>query len=143
MTRNLRAGTTRRELLKLSPVLVLGAFAVPALRDPLLSAGVNCSDAISRAVFRQTHLAPTFPDRDLVPLERFPYNFFDTADPGVDLERWTLQVGGAVSRPGACRLDQIAALPRVRHNTRQICVEGWDVIGRFGGARLGDFLDLV
>ena len=106
MARNLRAGTTRRELLKLSPVLVLGAFAVPALRDPLLSAGVNFSDAMSRAVFRRTHLAPTFPDGDVVPLERFPYNFFDTADPGVDLERWTLQVGGAVSRPGSYRLDQ-------------------------------------
>jgi len=31
----------------------------------------------------------------------------------------------------------------VRQNTRHICVEGWDVIGRFGGARVGDFLDLV
>ncbi|MGB9361779.1 MAG: molybdopterin-dependent oxidoreductase, partial [Candidatus Sulfotelmatobacter sp.] len=33
--------------------------------------------------------------------------------------------------------------PRVRQNTRHICVEGWDVIGRFGGARLSDFLQLV
>lgn len=143
MARNLREGTTRRELLKLSPVLVFGAFAVPTLRDPLLSAGVNLSDAMSRAFFRPTHLAPTFPDGDVVPLERFPYNFFDTVDPGVDLERWTLQVGGAVGRPGAYRLDQIRALPLIRHNTRHICVEGWDAIGRFGGARLGDFLDLV
>ena len=31
----------------------------------------------------------------------------------------------------------------MRHNTHHICVEGWDVIGRFGGARISDFLDLV
>jgi DMSO/TMAO reductase YedYZ molybdopterin-dependent catalytic subunit len=28
-------------------------------------------------------------------------------------------------------------------NTRHVCVEGWDVVGRFGGARLSDFLTLV
>ena len=31
----------------------------------------------------------------------------------------------------------------MRHNTRHICVEGWDVIGRFGGARLSDFLQMI
>jgi DMSO/TMAO reductase YedYZ molybdopterin-dependent catalytic subunit len=48
-----------------------------------------------------------------------------------------------VQRPGEYTLEQIQALPRFRQNTRHICVEGWDVIGRFGGARLGDFLRLV
>ena len=28
-------------------------------------------------------------------------------------------------------------------NTRHVCVEGWDVIGNFGGPRVGDFLKLV
>src|SRR5262249_40020521 len=37
----------------------------------------------------------------------------------------------------------VRALPKVVQNTRHVCVEGWDVIGRFGGARLGDFLDAV
>ena len=143
MERDFKQGTTRRELLKLSPVLLLGAFAVPSLQDRLLAAGVRFSDAVSGAIFRHAHLAPLFADADVVPFEKFPYNFYDVVDPGVDLERWTLQVGGAVSRPGSYRLDQITALPRVRQNTRHICVEGWDVIGRFGGARLSDFLDLV
>jgi DMSO/TMAO reductase YedYZ molybdopterin-dependent catalytic subunit len=31
----------------------------------------------------------------------------------------------------------------VRQNTRHVCVEGWDVIGRFGGARLSDFLTMI
>jgi DMSO/TMAO reductase YedYZ molybdopterin-dependent catalytic subunit len=40
-------------------------------------------------------------------------------------------------------LAQFQALPRVQQNTRHVCVEGWDVIGRFGGARLSDFLQIV
>jgi DMSO/TMAO reductase YedYZ molybdopterin-dependent catalytic subunit len=31
----------------------------------------------------------------------------------------------------------------VQQTTRHVCVEGWDAIGRFGRARLRDFLQLV
>ena len=141
--REYRPGTTRRELLKLSPLLLFGAFAVPSLQDRLLGAGVAVSDAASSWLFRTSHNAPTFADADVVPFDKFPYNYFDVVDPEVNLDGWTLAVRGAVSRPGRYRLEQIRALPRIRQNTRHICVEGWDVIGRFGGARLGDFLDLV
>ena len=50
---------------------------------------------------------------------------------------------GAVQKPGEYKLAQIQSLPRVRQNTRHVCVEGWDVIGRFGGARLSDFLQMI
>lgn len=52
--------STRRELLKLSPLLALGAFAVPTWRDRLLWKGLDVADAISSATFRTTHLAPTY-----------------------------------------------------------------------------------
>jgi DMSO/TMAO reductase YedYZ molybdopterin-dependent catalytic subunit len=143
MTREISRGTTRRELLKLSPVLLLGAFAVPSFQEPLLRRGVAVSDAASAALFRRTHLAAVFPDTDVVPFDKFPYNYYDVVDPGVDLDAWSLRVGGAVSRAGAYRLEQIQSLPRIRQNTLHVCVEGWDVIGRFGGARIGDFLDAV
>jgi DMSO/TMAO reductase YedYZ molybdopterin-dependent catalytic subunit len=143
MTREFSRGTTRRELLKLSPVLLLGAFAVPSLQEPLLRRGVALSDAASAALFRRNHLAREFPDTDVVPFDKFPYNYYDVVDPGVDLGAWSLHVGGAVSRAGTYRLEQIKSLPRIRQNTRHVCVEGWDVIGRFGGARIGDFLDAI
>src|SRR5580692_2164012 len=73
MNRNVDSRVTRRELLKLSPLLVLGGFAVPAFRDRLLDAGVAWSDAASSAAFRRGHPAPLFPDGDVVPFERFPY----------------------------------------------------------------------
>jgi DMSO/TMAO reductase YedYZ molybdopterin-dependent catalytic subunit len=61
----------------------------------------------------------------------------------VDLENWTLTVRGAVQKPGEYKLAQVQSLPRIRQNTRHVCVEGWDVIGRFGGARLSAFLQMV
>jgi DMSO/TMAO reductase YedYZ molybdopterin-dependent catalytic subunit len=134
---------SRRELLKVAPVLVLGAFAVPSLQESLLKHGLGFSDWASKQLFRRGHLAPTFRDSELTPFERFPINDYDVDDPGVIVENWTLTVSGAVQKPGEYRLAQIQALPRIRQNTRHVCVEGWDVIGRFGGARLSDFLGMI
>jgi len=134
---------TRRELLKLAPLLAVGAFGIPKLQEPLLKAGLGFSDWASARGFRSGHLATTFADSELAPFEKFPINGYDVADPGVDLEKWTLTVAGAVQKPGDYTLAQIQALPRKRQNTRHVCVEGWDVIGRFGGTRLSDFLKLI
>lgn len=137
------AGVSRRELLKLAPVLALGAFAVPAWQEWLLKKGLGFSDWASSKLFRTGHLAPTFGDAELTPMEKFPVNGYDVDDPGVIFENWNLTVSGLVQKPGDYRLPQIQTLPRIRQNTRHVCVEGWDVIGRFGGARLSDFLNMV
>lgn len=134
---------SRRELLKLTPVLALGAFAIPGLQERLLKKGLGFSDWSAARLFRSGHLAPTFDNADVAPLARFPINGYDIDDPGVDFASWTLTVSGAVKKPGEYKLAQVQALPRMRQNTRHICVEGWDVIGRFGGARLSDFLNMV
>ena len=134
---------SRRELLKLAPLLALGAFAVPSWQESLLKKGLGFSDWASAKLFRSGHLAPTFADSQLTPFEKFPLNDYDVDDPGVIFENWNLTVSGLVEKPGNYRLPQIQTLPRIRQNTRHVCVEGWDVIGRFGGARLSDFLNLV
>lgn len=137
------AQLSRRELLKLTPVLALGAFAIPAMQKPLLKAGLGFSDWASARLFRSGHLAPTFDDSNLTPFDKFPINGYDVEDPEVDLEKWTLTVAGAVQKPGEYTLAQIQALPEVTQNTRHVCVEGWDVIGRFTGVRLADFLKFI
>jgi DMSO/TMAO reductase YedYZ molybdopterin-dependent catalytic subunit len=133
----------RRELLKLTPVLALGAFAIHGWQEPLLKKGLEFSDWASALLFRKGHLASTFSDAGLTPFDRFPLNTYDVDDPGVIFENWTLAVSGAVQKPGEYTLAQIQSLPRIRQNTRHVCVEGWDVIGRFGGACLADFLTMV
>jgi DMSO/TMAO reductase YedYZ molybdopterin-dependent catalytic subunit len=134
---------SRRELLKLTPMLALGVFAIPKWREGLLKKGLGFSDWASGRLFRPGHLATTFDNSELTPPSKFPINGYDVDDPGIDLENWTLTVSGAVQKPGRYKLSEFQALPRVRQNTRHICVEGWDVIGRFGGARLSDFLQMV
>lgn len=137
------AQLSRRELLKVAPVLALGLFALPKVQELLLKKGLGFSDWASARLFRQEHLAPTFADGEVTPFEKFPINDYDVDDPGVNLENWSLTVGGAVQKPGEYTLEQIQTLPRFRQNTRHVCVEGWDVIGRFGGARLSDFLNMI
>ena len=134
---------SRRELLKLTPVIALGAFAIPKFQAPLLKAGLGFSDWASGVLFRRRHLAPTFADSHVTPFEKFPINDYDVDDPGLDLQAWTLTVSGAVQHSGNYTLAQLQSLPKVRQNTRHVCVEGWDVIGRFGGARLSDFLKMI
>jgi len=104
---------------------------------------LGVSDWISAKLFRTGHLATTFPDSELTPPDKFPINGYDVEDPEVDFDAWSLTVGGAVQKPGDYKLAQIQSLPRIRQNTRHVCVEGWDVIGRFGGARLSEFLQSV
>ena len=133
----------RRELLKLTPVAVLGAFAIPSLQKPLLKGGLAFSDWASARLFRSGHLAHKFADADLTPFEKFPINGYDVDDPGVDFDKWTLTVTGSVQKPGDYTLAQIQALPKVTQNTRHVCVEGWDVIGNFGGVLLSDFLRAI
>lgn len=134
---------SRRELLKVAPVLALGIFAFPKVQETLLKKGLDFSDWASARLFRRDHFAPTFADAALTPFEQFPINDYDVDDPGVIFENWTLTVSGLVQKPGEYRLEQVQALPRFRQNTRHVCVEGWDVIGRFGGARLAHFLAMI
>jgi DMSO/TMAO reductase YedYZ molybdopterin-dependent catalytic subunit len=134
---------SRRELLKLAPVAALGAFAIPQLQEPLLKSGLGFSDWASARLFRRHHLAPTFAESDLTPFDKFPINGYDVEDPQVDLDHWTLTVAGAVQKPRSYTLAQIKVLPKMTQNTRHVCVEGWDVVGSFGGVRLSDFLKMI
>ena len=134
---------SRRELLKLAPLLALGAVAVPSWRDSILDKGMRLSDWASGSAFRTRHLAPTFRADQVVPFERFPYNFYDVLEPDIDFAAWSLQVNGRAKHTGKYSLDRIQGLQKITQNTRHVCVEGWDAVGSFGGARLGDFLDLI
>ncbi len=134
---------TRRELLKLAPVLAVGPSRSPSFRNRCLRPAWASATGFPPRLFRSGHLATTFADSEVAPFEKFPINGYDVEDPGVDLENWTLTVSGAVQKPGEYKLAQFQSLPRVRQNTRHVCVEGWDVIGRFGGARLSDFLHMI
>jgi len=133
----------RRELLKLTPIVLAGAFVIPGVQKHLLQGGVGLGDWASGLLFSKTRLAPTFASSAVVPFEKFPYNGYDVLDPEIDLDHWTLTVEGIVRRSGEYTLAQIRNLPKITQNVRHVCVEGWDAIGSFGGVRISDFLRLI
>ena len=138
------AQVSRRELLKVLPVLALGAFAIPSFQEGLLKKGLGFSDWASAKLFRRGHLATTFADAELTPFEKFPINGYDVEDPGVIFENWIAdrQRSGRTS-PATTSWRRFRHCRDFAQNTRHVCVEGWDVIGRFGGARLSDFLTMI
>jgi DMSO/TMAO reductase YedYZ molybdopterin-dependent catalytic subunit len=133
----------RRELLKMAPLAAAGALFNPSALDWVLRTGLRASDAVSQLTFRPSALAPTFADREVTPLDRYPINSYLADDPEVDLDEWRLEVSGLVRRSGDYTLDDLRRLTRIVQNTRHLCIEGWDVIGNYGGVRVGEVLDYV
>lgn len=133
----------RREWLKLLPLAAMGALAVPSVNERLIKKGLDVSDRVSEKFFRRYQLAPTFSDHQVTAFDKFPINSYSAYEAGADLANWKLVVEGMVTRPGEYTLEQIKALPKQVQNVQHICIEGWNVIGNFGGARLADFLQLV
>lgn len=134
---------SRRELLKLSPVLLAGVAFIPTVRDRLMADALSLTDWADSRIFRKSHLAPTYADSQVASPSKFFLNSFDVDDPEVDFNTWRLEVSGLVKKPGQYTLADIQRLPRQSQNVRHVCVEGWDVIANFAGTRISDFLDHV
>ncbi len=133
----------RREFLKLLPLAAAGVIFIPRARDQLFKGGLAFTDRAAALMHRDRHNATLYPDSALTPLDRFEFNTYGDDDPGVDLAKWRLKVDGLVKQPGEYTLNDIAALPKISQNTRHVCVEGWDVVANFAGARISDFLAFV
>ena len=56
---------------------------------------------------------------------------------------WRLQPSGLVADKRAWTLEQLQALPQRADVTRHVCVEGWSMIGKWGGPTLRTFLERV
>ena len=134
---------TRRDLLALAPVAALAGLASTGLRTRLLTKGLQFSDRMSEVIFQPSVMVQTFRDSQLTPLAQFPYNSFNNDEPDINFDSWSLLVEGEVSRPGPYSLAVIRQLPKQVQNVRHVCIEGWSVVGQFGGVRFGDFLDHV
>lgn len=127
----------------MSPLLGAAALLHPGWRDTLITSGLTFADAVSEMSFDPGRLAATYGDADVTPLDRYPLNSYLVDDPDVDFDAWRLTVSGLVARPGEYSVRWLRSLPRRTQNTRHVCIEGWDVVGSYGGVRLSDVLDAV
>ena len=101
------------------------------------------NDRAQAFLFRREALAPTFAESDVV--RDFRYNaYFPMSDvPKLSAADYRLQLSGLIADKRPWSVEQLHALPQESQITRHVCVEGWSMIGKWGGARLGDFLKRV
>ena len=111
--------------------------------DSLLTSFQKFNDWFQGKVFNQNKFATEYSDEELTPLEGFRVNGYDTAEPDIDLENWTLTIEGLLKKPGEYTLQQIQSFPKKIMNTRHCCVEGWSMIPKWGGTRMQDFLKSI
>jgi DMSO/TMAO reductase YedYZ molybdopterin-dependent catalytic subunit len=106
-----------------------------------LVSGLN--DSVQGALFRPGKLARTFPE-SMVPAEfRFNAQYGVDGVPKIDPRSWRLELSGLISNKRPWSLDALRGLPQTSYVARHVCVEGWSMIGKWGGVPLRDFLRRV
>jgi DMSO/TMAO reductase YedYZ molybdopterin-dependent catalytic subunit len=101
------------------------------------------NDRVQAFLFSKHRLAPTYSESDVV--RDFRYNaFFPAADaPQLSASDYRLELSGLIADKRPWSVEQLYALPQESQITRHVCIEGWSMIGKWSGPRLGDFLKRV
>jgi DMSO/TMAO reductase YedYZ molybdopterin-dependent catalytic subunit len=143
--------TTIERRLLLRQTLSLGALTLLTGCDisdhssvqTVLKAMSRWNDRAQAFLFSDTRLAPTYAESDVV--HDFRYNaFFPAADaPKLAAADYRLELSGLIGDKRPWTVEQLYALPQESQITRHVCVEGWSMIGKWSGPRLGDFLQRV
>jgi DMSO/TMAO reductase YedYZ molybdopterin-dependent catalytic subunit len=111
--------------------------------DAFLRAIGRFNDGVQAALFNPRKLAPTYSER-LVPAEfRFNAQYGIDRITNINPSTWRLQPSGLVSNKRPWTLEQLQAMPQREDVTRHVCVEGWSMIGKWGGVPLRAFLEKV
>ena len=101
------------------------------------------NDRVQAALFDPHRLAPSFPESAIT--KPFPFNAFYGEDevPEVDAGSYKLELAGLIRDKRPWTLDRLYALPQESQITRHVCVEGWSAIGKWGGVRFRNFLEMI
>ena len=99
------------------------------------------NDGVQAALFNPNKLAPTFSE-SLVPAEfRFNAQYGLDKVPVLNPATWRLEVSGLFGSKHPWTLQDLKELPQRADVTRHVCVEGWSMIGKWGGVPLRTFLE--
>jgi len=108
-----------------------------------LAAVSRWNDRVQAALFSGTRLAPTFDER--LAVKDFRYNAWYPAEkaPRLDADTYRLRLGGLIADKRPWMVRDLHALPQESQVTRHVCVEGWNMIGKWSGTPLRVFLERV
>ncbi len=112
----------------------------PDFADRALRAVSRWNDRVQAALFDPHTLAPTFPASAITRPPRFNAFYDEAHVQVVDGASWQLELFGNIAEKRPWRLTDLRAAPQESQITRLICVEGWRVVGQWGGVPLGWFL---
>jgi DMSO/TMAO reductase YedYZ molybdopterin-dependent catalytic subunit len=109
---------------------------------------LGSTQGLTHALIGTRGLAREYSERDIsadFPVDSLPTpsDAAYTAWANDGFRGFTLVVDGAVERPRVLPLGALERLNQVTQITRHDCVEGWSVIAKWSGARLGDVLALA
>jgi DMSO/TMAO reductase YedYZ molybdopterin-dependent catalytic subunit len=111
--------------------------------DRLLWAMSRWNDRVQAALFSSSRMAPVYTDADITTPFRFNANYEPQDLPPLDEATYRLDLSGLVTGQRRWSLAELRALPAVSQVTRIICIEGWSVIGKWGGIPFHEFLARV
>jgi DMSO/TMAO reductase YedYZ molybdopterin-dependent catalytic subunit len=101
------------------------------------------NDLMQAALFGGTKLAPELPEAMAVKDFRYNAWYGPEKAPVVDPGTYRLQLAGLIADRKPWSVEQLHALPQVSQVTRHVCVEGWNMIGKWTGTPLSTFLQRI
>ena len=101
------------------------------------------NDGVQATLFRPNKLARSFPESMVAPEFRFNAQYGADSVPIINPATWRLELAGAIANKQPWTLEELRALPQTSYVARHVCVEGWSMIGQWGGVPLHAFLEKV
>jgi DMSO/TMAO reductase YedYZ molybdopterin-dependent catalytic subunit len=109
--------------------------------DRMLWAMSRWNDRVQAALFNPQRMAEVFPDSAITTPFRFNSEYDVSKLPPVDDQAYRLELAGLVAGQRRWSLAELRAMPAIAQATRTVCIEGWSVIGKWGGVPFRDFLE--
>jgi DMSO/TMAO reductase YedYZ molybdopterin-dependent catalytic subunit len=109
----------------------------------VLGAVSRWNDRVQAALFSSTRLAPEFDEK--LAVKNFRYNAWYPAEraPKLDADSYRLTLAGLIETKKPWTVQELYSLPQASQVTRHVCVEGWNMIGKWTGTPLRVFLERV
>jgi DMSO/TMAO reductase YedYZ molybdopterin-dependent catalytic subunit len=101
------------------------------------------NDGAQSLLFRSNKLARSFPESMVAKDFRFNAQYGVDQIPMINPQTWRLELSGLVGDKRPWSLEQLKAMPQTEYIARHVCVEGWSMIGKWGGVPLRSVLEKV
>ena len=112
--------------------------------DEFLRLISRMNDGVQAALFRPQQARAHLSGEHMAAKEfRFNAQYGAERVPLINPATWRLELSGAIADKQPWTLEQLRAMPQSAYVARHVCVEGWSMIGKWGGVPLRALLEKV